>query len=87
MAEKLYKEFDQCPICGDALLVDKRNSNLLKCDCCGFHVSIETKVNYEDAERLKAANDALRSYDFEGAEDKYNLILEDNKDDSIKLNN
>ena len=82
MAEKLYKEFDQCPICGDALLVDKRNSNLLKCDCCGFHVSIETKVNYEDAERLKVANDALRSYDFEGAEDKYNLILEDNKDDS-----
>ena len=82
MAEKRFVEYDQCPICGDPLLIDKKNSEKLKCDCCGFTVSVAAEVDSKDQERLKAASDALRSYEFNAAEDKYNLILEDNAPNS-----
>ena len=82
MAEKRFVEYDQCPICGDPLLIDKKNPEKLKCDCCGFTVSIAAEVDLKDQERLKTASDALRSYEFNAAEDKYNLILEDNEPNS-----
>ena len=68
MAEKRFVEYDQCPICGDPLLIDKKNPEKLKCDCCGFTVSVAAEVDLKDQERLKAASDALRSYEFNAAE-------------------
>ena len=78
----IYKEYDQCPICGDPLIIDGKDSGRLKCGCCGFNVKVEAEVSQDDTERLKAAYDALRSYEFTVAEDRYNLILDDNSFDS-----
>ena len=76
---ELYKEFDQCPICGDPLKKNKTNNGLI-CGCCGFNITQKTKISDEDKERLIQANEALRSYEFERAEARYNLIIQDNLD-------
>ena len=73
---KLYKEFDQCPICGDPL---KKNKKGLMCNCCGFVAPTE-EISSIDEARLNQASDALRSYRFDQAEEAYSLILEDNRD-------
>ena len=80
---KLYKEFDICPICGDPLKKEKGTKNV-KCSCCGF-VAPTVEVNSLDEARLNSASDALRSYKFDTAEENYSLILEDNRDSSSEI--
>ena len=82
MSEVMYKEFEQCPICGDPLVKKRNDDTVLICECCGFNINTTRSISEIDKERLREANEALKLYEFEKAEEKYNLILEDNPQNS-----
>ena len=77
---KVYKEFMQCPICGDTLL---KKNNLIVCDCCGFSALLHEISSFDEA-RLNSASDALRSYRFDLSEELYSVILGDATTISLK---
>ena len=85
MSEKVYREYDQCPICGDPLRINSKDTTKLLCECCGFQIGTKTEISDENKERLLQANEALRSYEFDRAETRYSLILDDINDSTNEV--